>query len=148
MFLTYFEPPFDSLTNQVNNLREELQNKDREFETIEKKYLREICNLKEKLDQSDTRENVLVQEVSSQKSKITELKSNVSSLEQILCIKEDVNRQLDQVSTRVSVCVLVFWDFIKQNIVNFGCFYYKDPYQYKSFNVIARCRYQRQRSLG
>jgi len=57
------------------------------------------------LDQSDTRENVLVQEVSSQKSKITELKSNVSSLEQILCIKEDVNRQLDQVSTRLAAAI-------------------------------------------
>jgi chromosome segregation ATPase len=76
--------------------------KTRDFDNNERKYLKEIAALREKLNQAEIRDNNHIHQAQIAKATISELKANVSGLEQILCIKEDVNKQLDAITVKLA----------------------------------------------
>jgi chromosome segregation ATPase len=76
--------------------------KTRDFDSNERKYLKEIASLREKINQHEIRENNHIHQAQLAKATISELKANVSGLEQILCIKEDVNKQLDATTVKLA----------------------------------------------
>jgi len=51
--------------------------------------------LTEKLDVSEFKNDRVTKELNEEKLKVSQLLTNVSSLEQLICVKEDVNKQLE-----------------------------------------------------
>ena len=49
----------------------------------------------EKLDVSEFKNDRVTKELNEEKLKVSQLLTNVSSLEQLICVKEDVNKQLE-----------------------------------------------------
>ncbi len=76
--------------------------KAREFDVQERKLLKEIAVLREKINQQEVIQNTLAQDNQEAKATISELKATVSSLEQILCVKEDINKQLDTTAFKLA----------------------------------------------
>lgn len=74
---------------------EKLATRQREFETAEKTFVKERTALTEKLDVSEFKNDRVTKELNEEKLKVSQLLTNVSSLEQLICVKEDVNKQLE-----------------------------------------------------
>lgn len=91
-----------SLKTLIESTKEELMIKTRDFDNNERKYLKEIAALREKINQAEVNHNNHVHQAQIAKATISELKANVSGLEQILCIKEDVNKQLDSITVKLA----------------------------------------------
>ena len=75
--------------------------RDRELESFQRKHAKEIGSLNERIAHQDNKEAALMQEIRESRALVSEIRSNMSGLEQLLCVKEDVNRQLDAMTAKV-----------------------------------------------
>ena len=99
----------DQLTQQLSDSRadhsqtkqnlseslEKLATRQREFEVSEKAFIKDKNVLCEKLDVAESRNDRLGKEVNEQKLKVSQLGTTISSLEQLVCVKEDMSKQLE-----------------------------------------------------
>jgi len=74
---------------------EKLATRQREFEQNEKNFMKDVNTLNERSSTSETKNDRLAKELNEQKVKISQLNSTISSLEQIICVKEDISKQLE-----------------------------------------------------
>jgi len=107
--ITSLEVQRDQLTQQLSDSRgdhsqtkqnlqeslEKLATRQREFEINEKTFIKDKTVLCEKLDSAESRNDRLNKEVNEQKLKVSQMGTNISSLEQLVCVKEDISKQLD-----------------------------------------------------
>lgn len=105
-----FQLIFNSLQNIINETKDEIAAKDRGFESIEKGYVREISHLRERASQLENKNNLLLAEIDKARLTNSELKATISSLEEIICLKEDVNKQLDSTNIKVKFKEFMFID--------------------------------------
>jgi len=73
---------------------ETLAHRQKEFEVNEVNFSKETNILAEKLSISETKNDHLSKDLNEQRVKVSELHSTVTQLEQIVCVKEDVEKQL------------------------------------------------------
>ena len=74
---------------------EKLAARQREFELNEKNFIRDANALSEKFNASEIKNDRLLKELNEQKLKISQQNSAISGLEQLICVKEDVSKQLE-----------------------------------------------------
>ena len=85
----------------ISQTKEDMIAKNREYENIEKGYVREIGHLRERITQLENKNNMLNAELDKARLANSDLKATISSLEEIICLKEDVNKQLDEANSKV-----------------------------------------------
>ena len=73
---------------------EKLAQRQKEFEVNEVNFTKENNILAEKLSVSETKNDHLSKDLNEQRVKVSELHSTVAGLEQLVCVKEDVDKQL------------------------------------------------------
>jgi len=74
---------------------EKLAARQREFEMNEKTFLRDTNVLTEKLSVSEMKGDRLTKDLNEQKMKVSQQNTTISSLEQLICVKEDISKQLE-----------------------------------------------------
>ena len=74
---------------------ESLATRQREFEVNERNFNKDINNLGEKLSNSEVRNERANKELNEQRLKVSQLNTSVSSLEQLVCVKDDIKKQLE-----------------------------------------------------
>lgn len=84
---------------------EKLAARQREFEFNEKTFIRDANVLNEKLNASEIKNDRLVKELNEHKLKISQQNSAISSLEQLICVKEDVSKQLENTEKQLNQVV-------------------------------------------
>lgn len=102
-----------TLNKTIDDLRVQLQSASRQRESIEKAHAEELAAATRKNHQLEERVIELLGENALHLKTISELNSKISVLEEFLCIKEDLGRQLDQAKEKVKPQMLQF--FINQN---------------------------------
>ena len=85
----------------IDDLRGQLQARNKHIESQDKTHADELAFVNKKLNSQDERNRALGGDVNQHLKTISEHKSKISALEQYLCNKEDLNRQLDQMKQRV-----------------------------------------------
>jgi len=74
---------------------EKLTMRQREFEMNEKVFMRDTSNLNERLGASELKNERLAKELNEHKLKVSQQNTTISSLEQLICVKEDISKQLE-----------------------------------------------------
>eukprot|EP00331_Platyophrya_macrostoma_P008510 CAMPEP_0176430638 /NCGR_PEP_ID=MMETSP0127-20121128/14363_1 /TAXON_ID=938130 /ORGANISM="Platyophrya macrostoma, Strain WH" /LENGTH=872 /DNA_ID=CAMNT_0017812547 /DNA_START=26 /DNA_END=2644 /DNA_ORIENTATION=+ len=96
----------NNLNKKIEEYRAQILAANRQREALEKSHADEILALSKKLNQAEDKNNALAGENNQQLKAIADLKSKVSVLEQYLCTKEDLNKQLDQTKQKLSKAIL------------------------------------------
>ena len=73
----------------------------KQFENSEQAYKKDISCLAEKLNTVEIKTDYLNRELNQSKLKVSELNTTVIELEQLICVKEDVNKQLEAASRNI-----------------------------------------------
>jgi hypothetical protein len=74
---------------------EKLAARQREFELNEKTFTRDANNLTERFGVSELKNDRLTKELNEQKLKVSQQNTTISSLEQLICVKEDISKKLE-----------------------------------------------------
>ena len=90
--------PFINVLRTQHLLQESVENlaaRQREFEVNERNFNKDVNNLGEKLSNSEVRNERVSKELNEQRLKVSQLSTSVSSLEQLVCVKDDIKKQLE-----------------------------------------------------
>ena len=91
----------NTLNKKIDELRTQLLLSNKQKEAQEKTHADEILLMNKKINQYEEKCNSLFGENNQHLKAIADLKSKISVLEQYLCTREDLNKQLDQTKQRV-----------------------------------------------
>lgn len=90
-----------ALNKKIEELKTQIATANRQREVQDKAQADEVALLKKILTQTEEKNTSLIGDVNQSLKTIADLKSKISVLEQFLCAREDLNRQLDQTKKRV-----------------------------------------------
>lgn len=74
---------------------EKLAARQRDFEITEKNFMKDFNALNERFSTSESKNDRLTKELNEQKLKVSQLNTTVSGLEQVICVQEDISKQLE-----------------------------------------------------
>ena len=98
----------NALNKKIDELRAQAQAAGRNREAMEKLHADEVLQLNKKVHQYEDKTNSLAGEINQHLKTISDLKSKISMLEQFVCTRDDLNRQLDNTKQRVVYFVHFF----------------------------------------
>lgn len=90
------------LVGQLENLEKEIIEKSRDIEAMERRNKDEMLRLQRKNRELEEHVNELKNRVNSYRKDNIELKNHITTLEQLLCVKEDVYGQLQTTTERLT----------------------------------------------
>lgn len=93
----------NGLNKLIDDLRSQLLSSSRQKDIMEKAHADEIALLNKKINHSEERIQGMTAEANLYLKTIADLKGKISVMEQFLCTKEDISRQLDQTKQRVII---------------------------------------------